>query len=337
MKNLIKKLLSSQLVTTLPLVLRNTTRPTDVLVLTYHRVFNGDQYGVPFDTFPTITKEEFEKQLKYLSRNYTFISPQQLADNYFKKEKLPKNPCLLTFDDSYKDILQLVPIIKKYNAHILFFVPTDYLDGNGIFWWDQVWYLVNSVGKDHIALLGEQMDIRTKEEKLQAIGQLKDKMQDMEKEKQNTFFDGIYKEYGIESPQNSMKEQLLSWEELKGLDDSLITIGGHTLSHQVLSKLSETEQWKEVEESKALLESKLGRELVFFSYPYGEPEDYTRATVDIVRTAGYQFGFTQSFGFNGKDQDRFRMKRINVNVGEPLHFTLSGIRQMVQKVKKKSP
>ena len=61
----------------------------------------------------SIRISSFKKQLEYLSKKYTFISYDDLLNLVNKKTKF-KNPCLLTFDDGYKDHIKYVlPLLKK--------------------------------------------------------------------------------------------------------------------------------------------------------------------------------------------------------------------------------
>ena len=74
--------------------------------------------------FPKLKALEFQvfkKQLEYLSKKYTFISYDDLLNLVNKKTKF-KNPCLLTFDDGYKDHIKYVlPLLKNNKIKGCFF------------------------------------------------------------------------------------------------------------------------------------------------------------------------------------------------------------------------
>ena len=72
----------------------------------------------------------------------------------------------------------------------------------------------------------------------------------------------------------------LSLDELIALDNEpLCTIGAHTISHPKLDTLTADEQYKEIVESKAILEHWLGHPIRHFSYPHGA---YNETTLQIV-------------------------------------------------------
>jgi len=94
-------------------------------ILTYHRVLEKG------DGKMSISIENFEKQMKYISKNYKVISFKDLLEN-----KLKKNSIIITFDDGYKDVLQnAYPILKKYSLKATLFLTTDFLNGK-IPWWE---------------------------------------------------------------------------------------------------------------------------------------------------------------------------------------------------------
>lgn len=85
----------------------------------------------------------------------------------------------------------------------------------------------------------------------------------------------------------------ISTESLKELDaDPLCTIGAHTVSHPKLDSLTREEQYKEIADSKQLLETILDHEVKHFSFPHGTHNDDTLA---ICRELGFQT-VVQSWG-----------------------------------------
>jgi len=85
----------------------------------------------------------------------------------------------------------------------------------------------------------------------------------------------------------------LTWEEIKEMTKNNIEIGSHTLSHYNLLKYRKNENYetyltrirKEIFLSKEILESKIGRKVKFFAYPYGA---YSSTIKDLAIQAGYE-------------------------------------------------
>lgn len=77
----------------------------------------------------------------------------------------------------------------------------------------------------------------------------------------------------------------LIWEEVKILAENGWEIGSHTLTHSILTSLSEEEAKREIESSKQIIETKLGRDVTSFCYPAGR---YNLSIAEMVKEAGYK-------------------------------------------------
>lgn len=108
-------------------------------VLMYHHIGglleNADQIRIGL----TVSTEEFESQIKYLSENdYQFMTLGELYKNVEKK-KAPKKVAVLTFDDGYDDnFYEALPILKKYNARGTFFIISSKIGDSEYMSEDQV-------------------------------------------------------------------------------------------------------------------------------------------------------------------------------------------------------
>jgi peptidoglycan/xylan/chitin deacetylase (PgdA/CDA1 family) len=85
------------------------------------------------------------------------------------------------------------------------------------------------------------------------------------------------------------KDQYMSVQEIKEVNEAGIEIGSHTISHPDLRNLSKDRAAKEVTESKQSLESILSNKVISFCYPSGK---FTDETLLIVKDAGYKYAVT---------------------------------------------
>ena len=93
--------------------------------LMYHYVRNNEDKE--YDVFSR-RKDEFSSQIKFLSKRYRFISPNNEEDfNYFLNSK--ENAFLLTFDDAYKDHLWCAYFLNKNNLNGIFFPSLNIFKG----------------------------------------------------------------------------------------------------------------------------------------------------------------------------------------------------------------
>jgi peptidoglycan/xylan/chitin deacetylase (PgdA/CDA1 family) len=93
----------------------------------------------------------------------------------------------------------------------------------------------------------------------------------------------------MESSSTEADEIVMTPEQLLMLPTKLATIGSHSVSHPQLTKITENLAREEIDNSRARLQSVIGREVRLFAFPYGE---HNTALVDMCNDAGYKFVFT---------------------------------------------
>jgi peptidoglycan/xylan/chitin deacetylase (PgdA/CDA1 family)/glycosyltransferase involved in cell wall biosynthesis len=91
-----------------------------------------------------------------------------------------------------------------------------------------------------------------------------------------------------------------------------IDFGAHTLHHVKLTTVPLETARHEIEESKKLLEARLGYEITSIAYPYGDVNDDVK---DLTRRAGYAFGVATDSGIRNFWKDLFEIRRIPIFPG----------------------
>jgi peptidoglycan/xylan/chitin deacetylase (PgdA/CDA1 family) len=114
-------------------------------------------------------------------------------------------------------------------------------------------------------------------------------------------------------------EDSLTWRQIGKLgQDSLVTIGSHSLSHEPLVSLPPQLAKKEINESKLMLEKKLGRAVNFFAYPYGALDGPIR---QMVRESGYEAAVGTAYRRGKfKDNDIYVLRRVFVSKASRFPF-----------------
>ncbi|XZF13293.1 polysaccharide deacetylase family protein [Chitinophagaceae bacterium MMS25-I14] len=93
----------------------------------------------------------------------------------------------------------------------------------------------------------------------------------------------------------------------------LITIGSHTVNHRSLTTLDQDDLAGELTASKAFLEQLTGREIHYFSYPYGQPHlNLNKMTGQEVQKAGYTAAFSTNFRNRNNKSELFSLSRLDI-------------------------
>ena len=112
----------------------------------------------------------------------------------------------------------------------------------------------------------------------------------------------------------------LSWEEISEMQKAGMSFGSHTLTHPDLRKLSAASLEKEIQESKTILEQKLGQQITDFCYPSGKYDD---AVLQELKKANYQTAVTTNSGISHLKDDPFLLKRLRITEKTDIQAILS--------------
>jgi len=93
------------------------------------------------------------------------------------------------------------------------------------------------------------------------------------------------------------EELCMGWSELAELaSDPLVTIGTHTVTHPVLSRLSQDAARSEMELSRSIIEAALAVRPAHLSYPYGDRGSAGKREFEIAAEIGFKTAVTAQPG-----------------------------------------
>ncbi len=111
------------------------------------------------------------------------------------------------------------------------------------------------------------------------------------------------------------EEPICSWQDLRDLEQTGVSIQSHSSSHRRFSYLSEEQQLSELRSSKELLEGKLGKQIALFAFPYGDQGSDLERVQNMLRHAGYSAAFTYGgasipLPITGNLVEKYRLPRL---------------------------
>jgi len=109
------------------------------------------------------------------------------------------------------------------------------------------------------------------------------------------------------NPHELPRSELLSWSDIKALNDAGIEFGSHTRTHPDLTKLTVAEATAEIAESRAAIEDALGREAQTFAYPFGRYNSVVRR----IAQANFDASCSVKLGKVTSRSDLFSLERID--------------------------
>jgi peptidoglycan/xylan/chitin deacetylase (PgdA/CDA1 family) len=279
--------------------LEKLPRQSQLIVLNYHRI--GDASSSAFDpSVFSVDQEGFDKQIGFIKRTYNLVTPDDSLDIITGRAK-PDGTCVaVTFDDGYRDCLELaLPVLQSHNAKAMFFVVSQYAEHQPIPWWDLVAYAAKHA-KGRIITLTYPTRIKidlNAAEFSRGLKQLLDLYKHPDTKVPEEFMNALNAATGLPEKTNTDR-LLLNWNEAKQMHLSGMEIGLHSNSHAVMSKLSGQAQRIDIETGRDLMRERLGFTPRVFAYPDGQTASFTAETGSIVKSLGFQAAFSFYGGCN---------------------------------------
>jgi peptidoglycan/xylan/chitin deacetylase (PgdA/CDA1 family) len=280
-------------------------------IVTYHGVFPGG-YEVrnPALDGNLVHADSLRRQLQLLKKRYHVITPEDFLRWSNEKLSLPPRSILLTCDDALRNTLtEMVPILKELGLSCLFFATGASADETSSMLWYEELYLMLSEALGTITLslpeAGISVSSIAPNEKHSCWWNLVERLSQFDREPRRGFLDqirdqlklsGEWRERFVQNSTLAARFLVLDRSGLRQLAAAGMTIGAHSLSHPVLARASEELAWREISESRSVLEKALGQTVWAFGYPFGNAATVTGRDLRLAERAGFRCAFMNSGG-----------------------------------------
>ena len=289
---------------------------TCIPVLRYHSVSKGVDY-CPQSI--SVGKELFERQIKYIAKHYSVITLDKVVDCLQRQVSFPKRALAITFDDGYLDnYTDAYRILAKYRLPATFFVTADPVVGGKPFW---VGWLQRGISRlPDLSALMNLFGVK-EQKRLDVKGKKKALIETISVEINNSSLEGksdiLHRLEGVFD--SFLKDRMdsnfmLRPEHLQEMLAAGMQIGSHTMTHPILSSLSDDQVLEELLESKRILESICGSPIRHFAFPNGPGvKNFDNRVSRLVEKAGYVSASTSERGIVTLASNRFAMERQGIN------------------------
>jgi peptidoglycan/xylan/chitin deacetylase (PgdA/CDA1 family) len=251
------------------------------------------------------------QQLRRLQQLATVVPLQDALEALAAGRPLPPQAVAITFDDGYRDNLDLAaPLLEDLGIPATFFLVPGLLSGDVRPWWEILaWGFTRAkpavVNWDGRALptrgrrglrsfrwLAERLkllDLATREER---VGEL----------------------LGLLEPEGRAGEDrlFLDWDGARELVRRGFTVGSHSMRHAILSREDPQEQATDLIGSRRQLEAELDVPVSLLAYPNGTRADYDAHTVRAAARAGHTHALGAHAGVNGSSTPPYAHPRFFV-------------------------
>ncbi len=306
--------------------LRRRAAGESLCVVAYHGVL-PESYEVsdPYQDGSLVSPQKFRDQLRLLKKSYRVVSPEQVHDWIVDGNKLPELAVLLTCDDGLRNVLtEMTPILREENLSCLFFVlGMSAQEKSQTLWYEDLYHLLLAApaGAHTFDELQIRIDLSDRPQRRRAWCNLVKKLSQGDISETQYFIEAFrvrfvsteLKNARCSNPEAQCRRfSLLNQEELRQLIQQGMSIGSHTVNHPVLSLQTADRAWREISESRSLLEKATGAPIWALAYPFGNSASVTSREMQMAEQAGFECAFMNIDGGFGAQLPRFALPRVHV-------------------------
>lgn len=253
----------------------------------------------------------FRHQLEFLVRHLRVFSlPDALQQ--LREGSLPRRAVCITFDDGYANNLHCaLPVLRSLGVPATVFIATGYLNG-GCMWNDAV---IETFRRTRARVLDltelglGRFDLADAERRRSGIGQLLNQLKYRPLAERSAAVADIARRAAVELPGDLM----LRSSDVRSLHAQGIEIGGHTVNHPILARVSPEEARREISGGAAQLADIVGVRPRIFAYPNGRPgTDFGPEHEVMAREAGFTHALTTEWGVGNQRTDPYRIPRVTL-------------------------
>lgn len=280
-------------------------------VLGLHRIL-AETEKERSDSLPGMILSEatFVDLIDYLHKRMQFITLEAFLQDGAGARAGDKPRCLVTFDDAWTDTgARAVPLLKQRAMPAIVFVPVELIGKQEGFWIEQfvdAWK--NPSSRARLAPLVNRVPVA--KGKVCGLEEVIQWLLHMPARDRESFLEGLLLPKCHNG--NGNVDSIMSWEQLARIKDQGIEIGGHTVTHPLLSYEDDETVDRELRRGKQILEQRLGVPVRAFAYPNGDRDQRVRGR---VIAAGYACAFTTAPGCYGRNHDKYEIPRFLLHEG----------------------
>jgi peptidoglycan/xylan/chitin deacetylase (PgdA/CDA1 family) len=278
-----------------------------LLVFAWHNVEGTWCYPSP----PGAGVGGFARQLHRLKRYATVVPLASALSALSAGEPLPPRAVALTFDDGYRDNLELaVPLLERLGLPCTFFLVPGLLSREVGPWWEVLaWGFARATnrtvpwqggvlltegrwGRRSFLEVVERLKASDRVTRERRVGELLELLE----------------------PEGTPDEErlFLDWNGARELVRRGFSVGSHSMYHAILGREAPEEQLRDLVASRRRLEAELQVPIRLLAYPNGTRADYDAATVAAAAQAGYWHAVGAHTGLNRRSTPAYAHARFIV-------------------------
>jgi peptidoglycan/xylan/chitin deacetylase (PgdA/CDA1 family) len=260
-------------------------------VLFFHRVVSIRDPLAPDEP----TADEFDTIMGWVQKQFSVI-PLSEAVHRLANGSLPPAAAAITFDDGYRDNLEVAaPILKRRGLPATLFVASGFIDG-GIMFNDMVIEAIRLTTLPSLELPSldiENLPLVSQDDRRSALTRLLPLIKYLPLSQRLAAVENLV----ARTQANLPRDLMMTTEQLRKISSFGFEIGAHTVKHPILKTLSDIDARQEIVQSRQNLEEMIDKKVTLFAYPNGRIEkDFDERHMAMVKESGFEAAFSTEPG-----------------------------------------
>jgi peptidoglycan/xylan/chitin deacetylase (PgdA/CDA1 family) len=295
-----------------------------IVILTIHGVGADDGQATWVPLRARLSPDRLDYTLKVLRRRYRFVSMEDATEMLSGRRPVEPYSMVLTFDDGYRNaVASALPVLQRHGVRPVVFVSTGPVTSRRSFWFDRLDYALQQGNVDGrvVVIGGRPMTIAAgnRQQLAASYAELRRAVKSPERDDRemaqelDQLTSTLEAESGrsLDAHADDPWSAVLTAEEIRASADR-VSFGSHTVDHLRVHRLPLDILERQLNESKAAMESWTAQRCRFFCYPDGGVDP---VSANAVRRSGYDAAVTTIRGVNRAGDDLMMLRRIDVPLG----------------------
>ena len=255
------------------------------------------------------TADEFDTMMGWVQKQFTVI-PLAEGVQRLINGSLPPAAAAITFDDGYRDNLEVAaPILKRRNLPATLFVASGFVDG-GIMFNDMVIEAIRRTSMPvlELAELGiAPLPLGSWVERRDAVSRLLPAIKHLPAPRRGE----VVASLGVRAQVTLPDDLMMTKKQLRDFAGLGFEIGAHTENHPILAVLPDDHAYREITRGREQLEDMIDKRVGLFAYPNGRwGKDFDERHVAMAKACGFDAAFSTEPGVCCKRCDLWSLPRF---------------------------
>ncbi|MDB4914282.1 MAG: hypothetical protein JWM95_1926, partial [Gemmatimonadetes bacterium] len=231
----------------------------------------------------------------------------------------PARCIAFTVDDGYADFGTVgAPAFASYDCPVTVFLATGFIDGESWYWWDKIELVIMNTSRHacRFSVDGEEigLDLSSSRARTQSVATMVEWVKRVDDTRKDEAIARLAEATDVAIPRDPPARYApLTWDLCRRLESAGASFGPHTVSHPVLSRVSDQRASVEIATSWDRVRAELRSPVSVFCYPVGTSADITTRDIDLAQRHGLRMALSAIPGFITSEvarQSRFALPRF---------------------------